>query len=748
MVELSDTEVDRSEVQTDGDSIASMTFTHLQPLEKPDGRRSNCWTVFGIIDGTDVPPTSRRARCTYYKKSTYLAKSVNCTSNMNKHIKICKPYIQYLKSTGAIPQFSQTRYRELLSKAIIRHGYSFSWVEHEGNREIHTYLNHEEGLKIIDHSVEKVRKSVKYVKWSEIRKQSFETAVKHVRITETKGLWLDVPTRWNSSYMMLDRALLYLSAFVELSYADSSYKHLPNPDEWEKIQKIRDVLEPFYDITKLFSGSDYPTANLYFENVWRIAMHLRELATSDDIDLGYMGLSMKDKFEKYWSNYDVDDVHIFKNYTMIKVGHNNSTETSSSTSNPETSKRPRFNLADLDNQDSLDVAIRSKLDLYLEESRMNRDKELNILEFWGKNELKYGELSYMTRDILSVPLTRVASESSFSIGGRILNKWRSSYLPENVEVLITTHSWLHGYEVEEAECIGTEVHWSSKELIQWIIYIKLNIAIDQAKVKVRFSNSRILTGDLFIILKLDIECVHFIVTTVAIRPWNIGEFRWDSKDAEISVLLSEMDVKPFVSYADEFVCSIIPESSNPSVKYTPGGLKQKPKMNNLQITSSLSFLFVVYAKNLGMTSRVVQCEHGALTPSTLVNLAKSQVLRPVLDHENLDECAETLKLQASEQIRLVALEKAYAERVRELTRREMELAQSQFSRARQMWERAREEVDKAEKLKERAPRMIDPTCMKVICQACRQKYSLKNSLLETVKERDVREKLEGLQEYA
>lgn len=98
------------------------------------------------------------------------------------------------------------------------------------------------------------------------------------------------------------------------------------------------------------------------------------------------------------------------------------------------------------------------------------------------------------------------------------------------------------------------------------------------------------------------------------------------------------------------------------------------------------------------------------------------VFRPVLDHENPDEYAETLKWQASEQIRLAALEKAYAERVRELTRREMELAQSEFSRARQMWERAREEVDKAEKLKERATRMIDPTCMEVTCQACRQKF--------------------------
>ncbi|KAK1366638.1 hypothetical protein POM88_042199 [Heracleum sosnowskyi] len=114
-------------------------------------------------------------------------------------------------------------------------------------------------------------------------------------------------------------------------------------------------------------------------------------------------------------------------------GRNNSTEASSCTSNPKISKRPKFNLADLDTEDSSDVSTKSKLDLYLEEPRLNRDEELNILDFWGKNETKYGELSYMARDILSVPLTTVASESSFSIGGRILNKWRSSYLPENVE---------------------------------------------------------------------------------------------------------------------------------------------------------------------------------------------------------------------------------------------------------------------------------------------------------------------------
>lgn len=83
---------------------------------------------------------------------------------------------------------------------------------------------------------------------------------------------------------------------------------------------------------------------------------------------------------------------------------------------------------------------------------------------------------------------------------------------------------------------------------------------------------------------------------------------------------------------------------------------------------------------------------------------------------------EALKWQAAEQIRLAAIEKAYAERVRELTRREMELAQSEFTRARQMWERAREEVEKAERMKERATRQIDSTCMEITCQSCRQRF--------------------------
>lgn len=90
--------------------------------------------------------------------------------------------------------------------------------------------------------------------------------------------------------------------------------------------------------------------------------------------------------------------------------------------------------------------------------------------------------------------------------------------------------------------------------------------------------------------------------------------------------------------------------------------------------------------------------------------------------ETTNSCLESLKWQAAEQIRLAAMEKAYAERVRELTKREMELAQTEFARARHMWERAREEVERAERMKERATRQIDSTCMEITCQSCRQRF--------------------------
>ena len=85
-----------------------------------------------------------------------------------------------------------------------------------------------------------------------------------------------------------------------------------------------------------------------------------------------------------------------------------------------------------------------ELELYLDEPRMNRNVSLDVLTFWKSNQCRHTILATMACDILVVPMSTVASESSFSIGGRVLDCYRSSLRPDTVEALVCTRDWLYG----------------------------------------------------------------------------------------------------------------------------------------------------------------------------------------------------------------------------------------------------------------------------------------------------------------
>ena len=55
----------------------------------------------------------------------------------------------------------------------------------------------------------KIRECIKYVKGSQGRKVNFFYSVKQMSLDGKKGLRQDVPTRWNSTFFMLESAIFY-----------------------------------------------------------------------------------------------------------------------------------------------------------------------------------------------------------------------------------------------------------------------------------------------------------------------------------------------------------------------------------------------------------------------------------------------------------------------------------------------------------------------------------------------------------
>ena len=91
-----------------------------------------------------------------------------------------------------------------------------------------------------------------------------------------------------------------------------------------------------------------------------------------------------------------------------------------------------------------------------------------MLRWWKEHQVSFPILSRFARDVLSVPVSSVSSESAFSSAGLILDERRLSLKSDMVEILTILKDW------ELADRRSQETARNSAEIIEYFdnLYIE------------------------------------------------------------------------------------------------------------------------------------------------------------------------------------------------------------------------------------------------------------------------------------
>ncbi|KAH9685707.1 BED-type domain-containing protein [Citrus sinensis] len=174
-----------------------------------------------------------------------------------------------------------------------------------------------EGLKEMHDSIASIRNAIMYVRSSGLRLHKFKSCVEREKI-ENKGLLAyDVPTRWNSTYTMLSRAIHFQKAFERLEEEEHDGPYMsffnerkaeqirpPTAEDWKNAEIFIQFLKFFNDVTVDFSASLSVTSNLYFHHLCTIQTQLHLYIENEDVLLSKMAEKMKIKCDKYWGSVD------------------------------------------------------------------------------------------------------------------------------------------------------------------------------------------------------------------------------------------------------------------------------------------------------------------------------------------------------------------------------------------------------------------------------------------------------------
>ncbi|KAK2635027.1 hypothetical protein Ddye_029819 [Dipteronia dyeriana] len=326
-----------------------------------------------------------------------------------------------------------------------------------------------DGLKMIKNHIEKISEAVLYIYSSSTRqKEVFDLCGSYG--LEGRNFKPDFETSWNSTYRMLQSCSNYNSVITDF------YNRVQNDsclceEDWEISFGFMEFLEVFYNATMVFSGVYSPTScavlcelcdisyvfnkykdHLRFIDICKMmAEKLRKylesmppvlyLAVIIDPRIKLKGLelllneiSQNLSLPSFTNMNDIKNV-LDSSFNAYKSKFASTTKVSVSTS---TSRKDGIwsRLAKVREQI---YGVRSELEKYLAidftiSLTLVDLEQFNVLAWWKMHEKGFPVLSILARDLLTLPMSTLVSESVFKTGNhQVLNMERSMLPVEIVE---------------------------------------------------------------------------------------------------------------------------------------------------------------------------------------------------------------------------------------------------------------------------------------------------------------------------
>jgi len=276
-----------------------------------------------------------------------------------------------------------------------------------------------------------------------------------------------VATRWNSTVEMVKRLVEQEAAVTSVLATLGKRELQPSASEWESMEELVPVLEPFLEATKLLSYERQPSVSVVEPVLAFLLQKLQatngrqkhvakvvaadlkkaiqtRLADCDDTDLCRIASFLDPRFKDLAFLPESDQqlvieevAHMALEYTPS--GNEGTAETQESTQTSVAKKRKlsefeAFLAAKQPNRLSKETAVAEEIAHYRRVVRMPLNT--NAYSWWAENKKQFPTLSQLARKLLALPATSVPSERAFSKAGHIVRRRRARLSPSNVDKLV------------------------------------------------------------------------------------------------------------------------------------------------------------------------------------------------------------------------------------------------------------------------------------------------------------------------